>query len=161
MRNSLEPDGKIKDFLYTVFGKGEERMMSEEFCLIMDKLNQIGVEVSCIKEDVSVLKEDVSALKEDVSGLKEDVSGLKEEVSGLKKEFYEFRDETRSELHVLHVLIENDLRRDIQIVAEGHAFLLERLKEVTKSQNHYEDLTLEVSSLRSDMMRVKAKLGMA
>ncbi len=96
-----------------------------------------------------------------MSGLKEDVSGLKEEVSGLKKEFYEFRDETRSELHVLHVLIENDLRRDIQIVAEGHAFLLERLKEVTKSQNHYEDLTLEVSSLRSDMMRVKAKLGMA
>lgn len=74
-----------------------------------DILNQILCEIRDVKTEVKGIKEDVSTLKEDVSILKQDVKVLKQRVTNIE------------------VIMENELKRDIKIVAENHLNLNEKL----------------------------------
>ena len=75
----------------------------------MDKLD-------LILEKLGSLEKDFSGLKSEVSGLKSEVSGLKSEVSGLK-----------SEVVKTNLTIENEIKPQINLLAEGQSTLLAKL----------------------------------
>ncbi len=90
------------------------------------EVSSLREDVTVLQEEVSVLKDDVSVLKDDVSVLKDDVSVLKDDVSDLKEEVSDLKDGTTAvhkDLHKVHLLIENDINRKVNILLENHTDL--------------------------------------
>ena len=107
---------------------------------------------------MTVLKSEVSGLKEDVAVLKSEVSGLKAEVTVVKQDMAE----VKKEVSELRLHIENVTDRNIQILAENHLNLIDKLNQAIKVSDHnllYElkvnTLTRRVDIMDNDIVRLK------
>lgn len=128
---------------------------SAKLDLLLSGMQEMKGDIHLLKEDVSGLKEDVQTLKEDVSGLKEDVQTLKEDVKNLDLK----TDAIQNKVVYTNLILENEIRANIQRVAEGHLDLSRNLHDAIRSGNEIEALTIRVGILESDMKKVKAKLA--
>ena len=140
---------------------GKEMTDSEKLDLILEKLDSMDQrmgalenEVSTLKNEVSILKNEVSALKNEVSTLKDEVSTLKDEVSTLKSEV----DTLKQSNTDIKLTIENELNRNIQLVAEGHLDLNRKLEEVMRPVNALEMLQVQVNMLQSKIRDIEGRL---
>ena len=124
--------------------------MSEDMKMVLMKLDGISADLSEVKKDVAELKQDVIVLQEDVAVLKQGAAKMQKEITGLQQG-----------LHSLKLIVENDLSKKINVIAEGHSFVWERLEDVSKRQKDRDRLALELIDLRTDMRQVKAAIGMA
>lgn len=138
--------------------------MSEETRMIMEELRQMNKTMSEMKSDISELKSDVSELKADVAVLKTDVAVLKTEVSILKSDMRTVKDDI-ADLEAgqrdLYLLIENDISKKINIIGEGHFFVMKNLKELRGFQEEKEMMDLKILDLQIEMKRVKRHLKIA
>lgn len=99
-----------------------------------EKLDLLLAEITGMKQDVSVMKQDMSVMKQDIELLKQKVSRVE-------------------------LMIENEIRVNIQRVAEGHLDLSRNLHKAMKPSNEVEMLALKVRKLESDVEDLKAKIG--
>ena len=138
--------------------------MSEETRMIMEELRQMNKTMSEMKSDISEVKSDVSELKADVAVLKTDVAVLKTEVSILKRDMRTVKDDI-ADLEAgqrdLYLLIENDISKKINIIGEGHFFVMKNLKELRGFQEEKEMMDLKILDLQIEMKRVKRHLKIA
>ena len=138
--------------------------MSEETRMIMEELRQMNKTMSEMRSDISELKSDVSELKADVAVLKTDVAVLKTEVSILKRDMRTVKDDI-ADLEAgqrdLYHLIENDISKKINIIGEGHFFVMKNLKELRGFQEEKEMMDLKILDLQIEMKRVKRHLKIA
>ena len=74
----------------------------------------------------------------------------KEEVKELKKEVKQLR-----------TIVEQDIRKQIQLIGEGHDFLKMKLDMAINMEKERERMWLEIVNLRMDMRVVKEKLCIA
>ena len=138
--------------------------MSEETRMIMEELRQMNKTMSEMRSDISELKSDISELKADVAVLKTDVAVLKTEVSILKSDMRTVKDDI-ADLEAgqrdLYLLIENDISKKINIIGEGHFFVMKNLKELRGFQEEKEMMDLKILDLQIEMKRVKRHLKIA
>ena len=145
--------------------------MSEETKMIMDELKQMNKtmlemksDISELKTNVAELKTDVTELKTDVAELRTDVSELNTEVTALKRDMKTVKEQiTNLEdgQRELHLLIENEVSKKINIVGEGHFFVMKNLKELRGFQEEKEMMDLKILDLQIEMKRVKKHLKIA
>ena len=64
-----------------------------------------------------------------------------------------------TDVKVMKLTLENEIRVNIQRVAEGHLDLSRNLHEAMKPSNEVEMLAIRVGMLETDMRDVKAKLA--
>ena len=135
--------------------------MTEETMLILDqlrimngKIDHLTSDMAEVKGDVAVLKSDVAVLKSDVAELKADVSDLKREVVILKK-----NDQRQSnELRKIWMVLENEIRPSIKIIAEGHLNLDRKLNSMMKMYEQDQLLRLRVTNLENDVRILKDRM---
>ena len=135
---------------------------SEKLDLLLSEMQEVKKDVHLLKEDTLTLKEDVHTLKEDTLTLKEDVHTLKEDTQMLKSEMEKLNEKTDVlENRIIHInlMLENEIRVNIQRVAEGHLDLSRNLHEAMHPNNEVEMLAIRVGMLESDMRKVKEKLA--
>lgn len=65
----------------------------------------------------------------------------------------------KTDVKATKLIMENELRVNIQRVAEGHLDLSRNLHETMKSSNEIEMLAIKVRMLESDVMELKRKLA--
>lgn len=140
-------------------------MLESNDLLMIEKI--VTKAVAPIREDVGTLKEDVSELKKDVGTLKEDVSGLKEDVSTLNNRVVVLEnnaEETKNGLNDLkgdvknvQLTLENDINKEIRIIAEGHLDLDRKLNKALVLSAEKEMLNLRVTHLEIELAKVKEK----
>ena len=145
--------------------------MSEETRMIMEELRQMNKTMSEMRSDISELKSDVSELKADVAVLKTDVAVLKTDVAVMKTEVSILKSDMRTvkddiaDLEAgqrdLYLLIENDISKKINIIGEGHFFVMKNLKELRGFQEEKEMMDLKILDLQIEMKRVKRYLKIA
>ncbi len=126
------------------------------------KLDMILAELSGVKTDVSDLKTDVSALKTDVSDLKTDVSDLKTDVSALKTDVSSIKtrlDNVEAQTQKTNLILENEIRVNIQRIAEGHLDLSRNLHDAMRPSNEVEMLAIKVRMLETEIRDIKQKLA--
>lgn len=99
-------------------------------------------------EKLDLLLAEITGVKQDMSGVKQDMSGMKQDIELLKQKV------SRVEL-----MIGNEIRVNIQRVAEGHLDLSRNLHKAMKPSNEVEMLALKVRKLESDVEDLKAKIG--
>ncbi|MDO4339976.1 MAG: hypothetical protein Q4C91_18115, partial [Eubacteriales bacterium] len=123
--------------------KAEQAVMKQD---IVD----IKAEISDIKAEQAVMKQDIVDIKAEISDIKAEQAVMKQDISDIK-----------AEQRSLRLLVENDIRKQINIVAEGHFFIQKHFNEMHEMYVRYESLAINVQSLNSDMREVKRRLSMA
>ena len=102
------------------------------------------------KEIATKALEAVTEVKAIAMGAVAIANETKAELSELKKEVAQLRS-----------IVEHDLRKQIQIIGEGHDFLKMKLDMAINMEKERERMWLEILSLRMDMKKVKEKLCIA
>ena len=126
---------------------GKEMTDSEKLDLILEKLDSMDQRMGSLEDEVSNLKDEIRTLKTEVDALKDEVSTLKSEVDTLKQSNTDIK-----------LTIENELNRNIQLVAEGHLDLNRKLEEVMRPVNALEMLQVQVNMLQSKIRDIEGRL---
>jgi len=105
------------------------------------KLEPVKEEIATLKEDVNGLKDDVAILKDDVAVLKEDVAVLKEDVTLLKEDVTVLQE---GQLRI-NLIIENELRPQIRLLAENYLPAAERYLEEAE---HIKEMRSDIDMLK-------------
>ena len=106
--------------------------------------------MTVLKKDVTVLKEDVTELKSDVTVLKKDVTILKEDMG-----------ETKIQISGIDMTLENEIRNNIRIVAEGHTDIIRKFDDYVAVENGKEMFSIRLNILETDVRNIKEKIGIA
>lgn len=117
--------------------------MSEETRMIMEQLKQMNETMAEMKADIRELKEDVSVLKQDMAELKERVEKLEIGQRELK------------------VLVETDINKKINVVRDGHFFVMKALDELRGFQKEKEQMDLKIIDLQIEVTKIKKHLKIA
>ena len=59
----------------------------------------------------------------------------------------------------IQLTIENEIRPNIQVIAEGHADINRKLDEALKVENEKEIMTIHLTYLENEVRRIKEKIG--
>ena len=118
---------------------------SEKLDLILNKMKDLDEKVDRLDEKVDRLDEKVDRLDEKVNSLDETVKGLKVEVKEIGQKV------TKTE-----IIIENEIRVNIQRVAEGHLDLSRKLNECIKLSSDIKDRQ-EIQDIYINMHHSKLK----
>ena len=121
------------------------REMKHDMQVMKNEIHELKEDVQELKEDVQVLKEDVQGLKEDVQVLKEDVQGLKEDVQVLKEGLAC----TNQKLIELSLKLENETNRNIQILAENHLNIIDKMNAAVRVQDKSILYEVQISGLKT------------
>ena len=89
---------------------------------------------------MAVLKEDVAELKEDVAVLKEDMEELRDDVTNLQ------------------LIVENEIRPNVQMLAEGHMILSEKMDNVLEYEKEKEEMRYRVDALESGFQMIQDRM---
>lgn len=92
-------------------------------------------------EKLNLILEKVGILDESVNSLKSDMQEVKQRVSKID------------------LTLENEIRVNIQRVAEGHLDISRNLHEAMKPNNEIEMLAIKVRMLESDVRELKYKIS--
>ena len=122
-----------------------------------------------IKRDVQVLVNDMQDVKEEVRTLKEDVQTLKKEVQVLKDDVQVLKDDVqvlKQRVTNIELTLENETNRHIQLLAENHISLVDKLNGALRVQDKsmlYEikvdGLQTRVNCLEQEMKELKSKIA--
>ena len=147
----------------------EAKMILEQLHRMDDKIDLLSGDVSGLKSDVSGLKSDVTDLKSDVSGLKSDVTVLKTDVSVLKSDVADLKIDVSdlkettkrhgNELRSIKLMLENEIRPSIRIIAEGHLDLNRKMNDLIQMHTDDEMFRLRVTALENDVREIKEHIA--
>lgn len=139
---------------------------SEKMDLMLEKLigfeTEMVKEIAGLREDVTELKEDMAEVKEDIVVLKKDVTELKEDVVEVKEDIVVLKKDVtvlQENVRNVKVIMENEVRQNIQRVAEGHLDLARNLKIALQPNHELEMLSIKMRILETDMLGVKQKIS--
>ncbi len=122
-----------------------------------EKLNLIISEIQGLKTDMQGMKSEIQDMKSDMQGMKSEIQDMKSDMQDMKQRI------TNIETSVadMKLTLENEIRVNIQRVAEGHLDLSRNLHEALKIDNEKEMLAIRVSVLETEMRRIKTRLDIA
>lgn len=145
--------------------------MSEETRIILGKLESIGNGMQIMQKDIGEMKHDIAGLRVEVAELKSDVNILKADVEMLKADVNALKVAVKrldnrvscleTDMHALRLLVENEINRKIDIIGEGHDFLMRHYHKAEGELKAKEKMELDILGLKADMRVVKLKVGIA
>lgn len=120
-----------------------------------EKLDLLLSEMQSMKTDMQDMKANMQNMKADMQALAQRVTNIENKVTEIENKV------TRIENKVtkIDLTIKNELRANIQRIAEGHLDLSRIIREVIRPSSEVEMLAIKVRMLESDMREVKAKLA--
>ena len=131
--------------------------MSDESRLILEQLGQINQNITEMKADIAELKTDVAELKADMSVVKRDIRVLKFDVNMLKDKVSDLEDGQRT----MQLFMENEISKKINIIGEGHFFVMKSLNELRSFQEEKEMMDLKILDLQIEIKKIKKHLKIA
>lgn len=86
-----------------------------------------------------------------------DMQGMKSDMQGMKSDMQTVMQKVTS----IEMTLENEISRNISIVAEGHSILNRRLDEALKSESEKEMLLIRVNVLENEIRKIKEQLAVS
>ena len=161
-RRNLTMEMTDREMLAAIYGgveqiKGDVAQLNVRVGNLESDVTELKSDVSVLKSDVTELKSEVTELKSEVTELKSDVSVLKEDVSNLKEDM----EQTKSKISGIEMTLENEIRNNIRIVAEGHTEIIRRFDDYMVIENSKEMFSVRMNILETDVRNIKEKIGIA
>lgn len=86
------------------------------------------------------------------------IDGIENEVTSIKSKLDKI-DGIENDIKSIKLIIENEIRVNIQRVAEGHLDLSRNLHDAIKPSNEIEMLIIRVNALESELRELKRKIS--
>ena len=122
---------------------------------------ELKTDVAELKTDMVEVKADVAKLKTDMVEVKNDVFVLKSDMAGVKKDITRL-EAMETELKALHfdvvelrLTCENDLSRQIRIIAEAHGDMIRCFNRALERKTEMEEYAVRVIYLEGEVRRLK------
>ena len=106
--------------------------------------------------------EKLDLILSDMQGMKDDMQGMKDDMQGMKNEIHDLKDdmqEVKQKVSKIDMTLENEIRVNIQRVAEGHLDLSRNLHEAMRPGSEVEMLAIKVRMLETDVKELKEKIS--
>lgn len=120
-----------------------------------EKLELILSEMQSMKTEVQGMKTEMQDMKTEVQGIKTEMQDMKTEMQDMKEDLQE----VKQRVVKTDLAIENEIRVNIQRIAEGHLDLSRNLHDAMRPSNEVEMLAIRVRMLESDVKDLKEKLA--
>ena len=140
---------------------GKEMTDSEKLDLILEKLDSMDQRMSSIETRMDALEKKMDALEKKMDALEKRMDALEKRMDALENEVSTQKNEieTLKQSNTdIKLTIENELNRNIQLVAEGHLDLNRKLEEVMRPVNALEMLQVQVNMLQSKIRDIEGRL---
>lgn len=124
--------------------------VDEKLGIILNGMSEIKTDIHKINSRLGRMQDTIDEMKQDISEIKAEQAVMKQDISDIK-----------SEQKMIRTIIENEVLRQIQIVAEGHIMLMHRIKEMQEMYSKYEEIGLKVECLIIEMHDVKRRIAKA
>ena len=90
-----------------------------------------------------------------LDGMDKRLDGMDKRLDGMEKRLDKLEHATRD----IQLTIENEIRPNIQVIAEGHADINRKLDEALKVENEKEIMKIHLTYLENEVRRIKEKIG--
>lgn len=108
-----------------------------------------------MNDDMKLILNEIKGLRTE---MKEMEASLRDEMKGMEASL---RQEIQDGDNAIRLILENDIRPQIRILAESHLDLNRKLDEIRGELKKNELLPLRVSRLEKDVRKIKEHLAMA
>ncbi len=122
--------------------------MEEKLNLILSKLGSLETDMQGMKADMTDMKADMQGMKADMTDMKADMQGMKDDIKRLD-----------AKVAKIELTLENEIRVNIQRIAEGHLDLSRILHDAMKPNAEVEMLAIKVRKLESEVRDIKFRLA--
>ncbi len=132
-------------------------------------MGNVKVEVAGMKEDIANIKAEVAGMKEDIANVKAEIAGMKEDIANIKAEIADMKEDIANmkadiarldkKTNEIQLTLENETRRNINIIAEGHAILDRKLDEALQIEHQKEIYNVRLNILEGEVRRIKEIVG--
>ena len=155
----LEDERSLLDALWTLNGKVDTLLtdvseVKADVAELKTDVAQLKTDMVEVKADVAQLKTDVEELKTDVSVLKSDMMGVKEDITRLEALETEVK-ALHYDIVELRMTCENDISKQIRIIAEGHGDLIRYFSRALEKKAEMEEYAIRVMYLEGEVRRLK------
>ncbi|MDE7353240.1 MAG: hypothetical protein K2O06_09335 [Acetatifactor sp.] len=127
-----------------------------------EKLNHILTEMQSMKTEMRDVKAEMQSMKAEMQDVKAEMQDMKAEMQDVKAEMCDMKDdihEIKQKVTKTDLTLENEIRVNIQRVAEGHLDLSRNLHDAMRPSNEVEMLAIKVRMLETDVKELKTKLA--
>ena len=106
-------------------------------------------------EKLDIVLSELLGVKTEIRDMKTEIQDMKTEIRDIKADL----EEVNTKVTKIDLTIENEIRVNIQRVAEGHLDLSRNMHEVMKPNNEIEMLAIKVRMLETDIREIKSKIS--
>ncbi len=120
-----------------------------------EKLDLLLVKMQDMETEMQDMKTEMQGMETEMQGMETEMQGMKTEMQDIKSDLHEVMQKVAK----TEMILENEIRVNIQRVAEGHFDLSRNLHDAMKPSSEVEMLAIKIRMLESDVKELKAKLA--
>ena len=150
-------DSKKLDLILEKVTALDERMDAFETQMYSfnERMNAFDTQLHSLNERMKSFDTQLHTLNERMDAFDTQLHSLNERMDAFETDLHELRQHVNN----IDLIIENEIRVNIQRVAEGHLDLSRLLHDAARPNNEVEMLSIRVSRLESDVKRLKEKVS--
>lgn len=153
-------DNELKEILGTIIQKlntfeDNQHKMQNDITSMQDKMSVIEDKVSVMQDKVSVIEDKVSVIEDKVSVIEDKVSVIEDDMATMQNSITDIK-----------LSLENETNKSIQLLAENHCNLIDKLNQAIKVSDKnllYEVqvnfLKGKVEHLEKEVAEIKSKIA--
>ncbi|WP_300714925.1 hypothetical protein [uncultured Acetatifactor sp.] len=132
---------------------------TEKLDLILSEMQGMKTEIADMKGEITDMKGEIADMKGEITDMKGEITDMKGEIADMKGEITDMKGEItdiRQKVTKTDLTIENEIRVNIQRVAEGHLDLSRKLNECIRLSSDIKDKQ-EIQDIFINMHNSKLK----
>ena len=118
--------------------------------------------LEALYNDMQTMKGDMQTMKDDIQNMKDDIQTMKDDIQAMKEDIRVLQQKTAK----IELSLENETNHNIQLLAENHMQLVDKLNQAIRVQDKsllYEvqvsGLKLRIDSLEREIAEIKSQIA--
>ena len=112
---------------------------------LRDDMQTVKADIQSMKTDMNIMKADILNMKQDIQNMKQDIQNMKQDIQLLNDRVEKLEQRVTS----VELTLENVTNHNIQLLAENHINLVDKLNQAIREQDKSILYEVQVSDLRS------------
>mgnify|MGYP002508583904 FL=1 len=119
---------------------------------LRDDMQTVKADIQSMKTDMNIMKADILNMKQDIQNMKQDIQNMKQDIQNMKQDIQLLNDRVEKleqRVTSVELTLENVTNHNIQLLAENHINLVDKLNQAIRVQDKSILYEVQVSDLRS------------
>ncbi len=115
-------------------------------------MQEMKADIQNMKTDIQNMKGEMQEMKADIQNMKTDIQNMKDEMQNMKADIQNMNDNlyvVNQKVTAIEMTLENETNHNIQLLAENHINLVDKLNQAIRVQDKSILYEVQVSGLKS------------